>query len=229
MAITLEDADSIISAADGAGVQLMIGFVHRFRAEVRQAHEALLAGQIGAPLFAVEHLLSGGGTQPNWVWSRKMAGGGVTLYNGVHGIDRLRWFLGSEVATVYGESRQLGHDGDVEDLMLANLTFKNGSAASYAQHIATYPLPSGWRSEIYGTACAFLICDGTLTKVNGSSTVVTRVERDDRFQSEMREFVDALRESRAPSVTGSDGRAALAVALAMYESARVGQPVTPAI
>ncbi len=83
--------------------------------------------------------------------------------------------------------------------------------------------------DVWHPPGAFLIGDGTLTKVNGSSTVVTRVERDDRFQSEMREFVDALRESRALSVTGSDGRAALAVALAMYESARVGQPVTPAI
>jgi predicted dehydrogenase len=65
-----------------------------------------------------------------------------------------------------------------------------------------------------------------MTSVEYHRTVMTRPERDDRFLGEIREFVAAIKERRAPSITGMDGRAALATALALYESARTGQPVT---
>ena len=225
MALSLSDADEIIAAAEQTGVQLMVGFVHRFRAEVQQAHCALVAGKIGEPVFAVEHMISGGGTQPGWIWKREIAGGGVTFYNGVHGIDRLRWFLGSEVVSAFAESRRVRDEGDVEDLMLATLKFQNLAAASYTQHIALYPLSPGWRSEIYGTEGALLLGDGTLVEVTESSTTTAKVERSDRFLGEITEFVQSIRENREPSVTGNDGRAALAVALALEASAESGKIV----
>ena len=41
------------------------------------------------------------------------------------------------------------------------------------------------------------------------------------------EFLTAVRERRAPSVTGKDGLRATAVALAAYRSAASGRPVRP--
>jgi predicted dehydrogenase len=226
MALSLDDADAIIVSAGRAGVQLMVGFVHRFRAEVQQAHRALTAGNIGEPVFAVEQMILGGGTQPGWIWDREIAGGGVTFYNGVHGIDRLRWFLGSEVSTVAATSRRIRNDAEVEDLMLATMNFHNGTAASYNQNIALYPLSSGWRSEIYGTEGALLLGDGALVEVTQHATTTARVERSDRFLGEVTEFVQSVRDDREPSVTGADGREALAVALALEESAVSGEVIT---
>ena len=40
------------------------------------------------------------------------------------------------------------------------------------------------------------------------------------------EFVSAIREQRAPAVTGLDGYKALEVVLAAYRSVRLGAPVT---
>jgi predicted dehydrogenase len=45
------------------------------------------------------------------------------------------------------------------------------------------------------------------------------------YQMQHQEFVDSILEGREPSVTGEDGRAAVAVAEAAYESARLGQTV----
>lgn len=42
---------------------------------------------------------------------------------------------------------------------------------------------------------------------------------------QLQDFVDAIREDRDPMVTGEDGRAAVEVILAVYESARTGRPV----
>ncbi|HVC80850.1 MAG TPA: Gfo/Idh/MocA family oxidoreductase [Chloroflexota bacterium] len=44
----------------------------------------------------------------------------------------------------------------------------------------------------------------------------------------VKDFVEAVREGRPPAATGRDGERALAVALAAYESARAGRPVTVA-
>lgn len=227
MALTLADADTVNAAAERAGVVLMVGFVHRFRAEIEEAQRLIARGVIGEPTFAVEHLISGGGPTPGWIWQRSLAGGGVLLYNGVHGLDRLRWLLGSEVTHVYARSQTAVHESDVEDILVATLSYANGASASFVQHIAPYPLPPGWRSEIYGTRGALLISpDGTLTASEFHRTTTFRAPRDDRFLGETREFVAAIREGRAPSVTGSDGRAILATALALYDSAASDRPVT---
>lgn len=42
---------------------------------------------------------------------------------------------------------------------------------------------------------------------------------------QLQDFVDAIREDRDPMVTGEEGRAAVEIILAVYESARSGQPV----
>jgi predicted dehydrogenase len=43
--------------------------------------------------------------------------------------------------------------------------------------------------------------------------------RIEAYQRQGEEFLNSIREGRAPSVTGEDGRAAVAVALAAYQSA----------
>lgn len=225
MALSLADADAINAAAERAGVQLMIGFVHRFRAEVQTAHQLLVDGRIGRPTFAVEHMISGGGVQPGWIWKRSSAGGGVVLYNGVHGLDRLRWFIGSEFTEVYARSRTVVHEADVEDVLVGTLTFANGVVASFVQHIAPFPLPSGWRSEFYGTDGSLVLTDGSLMASDVSRSVAFTAQRDDRFLSEAREFISSVRDDRRPAITGRDGRAVLAAALAIYESAATGRPV----
>lgn len=224
MALTLADADAIIAAASRSAVPLMVGFVHRFRAEVQAARRAVLDGLVGSPAFAVEHLISGGGPTPGWIWRRDVAGGGVLLYNGVHGIDRLRWLLGREVTSVFARATAT-RATEVEDVLVATLGFGDVSA-SFVQHIGPYPLPAGWRSELYGTGGALLISpDGSLVQATADRTTVLRPERDDRFLFQAREFVAAVRHQRPPAVTGEDGRAALAVALALYESAATGHVV----
>jgi predicted dehydrogenase len=42
----------------------------------------------------------------------------------------------------------------------------------------------------------------------------------------MRDFVEMIAEGRAPSITGQDGLRALQVALAAYQSAAAGMPIT---
>lgn len=226
LALSLDDIDAIDRAAASANVPVMIGFVHRFRSDALAVFNAIQRGVIGEPTFGVEHLISGGGPTPGWIWQREVAGGGVLLYNGVHGIDRLRWLLGRDVTHVYARTETRVHDADVEDIVVATLTFEGEVPVSFVQHIAPYPLPSGWRSEIYGTAGAVLMnADGSVTITDHRTTETMRADRDDRFARQDEAFVAAIRQGRAPIVTIADGRAALEIALAIYESARTGDVI----
>jgi myo-inositol 2-dehydrogenase/D-chiro-inositol 1-dehydrogenase len=49
--------------------------------------------------------------------------------------------------------------------------------------------------------------------------------RMEAYRRQHQEFIDAICEDREPSVTGRDGRAAVEVAIAAYESAREGRMV----
>ena len=80
----------------------MVNFVHRFRAEYRQAHAAVQAGAIGRPVLLVDAMASGRSDLPGWVWDHETAGGGMMMYNGIHSLDRLAWLAGSPIARVSG-------------------------------------------------------------------------------------------------------------------------------
>lgn len=45
-------------------------------------------------------------------------------------------------------------------------------------------------------------------------------------QQEIRVFVDSIRNGTEPPITGVDGRAAVEIALAAYQSVETGQPVS---
>lgn len=229
LATTLAEADAIVAAADHAGVKLMVGFVHRFRTELLEAKRLIDAGAIGRPATALDRFCSLGGKHPpSWVWERQRAGGGVLMYGGIHAIDRLRWLLRDEVAQVNARAHNYAKFGDVEDGIVAMLGFAGGSTAALFANSPPYGRPGGWATEIFGDEGAIRIQTGEWLELTSPSASYTLASSDDlHFEREIAEFVTAVETGRAPSVSADDGRASLAVALAMYESAASGASVAP--
>jgi predicted dehydrogenase len=74
---------------------------------------------------------------------------------------------------------------------------------------------------------------GTRSAVHHAAAVqaagtATTWKWDDAHRAQFADFVASIRENRPPLVTGQDGRAAVALIQAVYESARTGRPVRPA-
>jgi UDP-N-acetylglucosamine 3-dehydrogenase len=221
IANTMEEADAIVSAAESAGVVLMIGFVHRFRSEVLEAKRLIEAGAVGTPATALDRFCSLGGPHPpGWVWQRERAGGGVLMYGGIHAVDRLRWLLGQEVVSVAARSHRYGGFGDVEDGLVALLDYSDGTTGALFENSPPYGRPGGWATEIFGSEGAIRIQTGEWVELT-SSTGSTRSAATDElhFEREIDEFVTAIAEARPPSVSAEDGRASLLVALAVYAAA----------
>jgi predicted dehydrogenase len=227
IANTLEEADEMIAAVEDAGVTLMIGFVHRFRTEVLEAKRLLENHALGPPATALDKFCSLGGSHPPaWVWRKEQAGGGVLMYGGIHAIDRLLWLLDSDVVAVHARSHNYAGYGDVEDGLVALVEFASGASAVLFENSPPYGRPGGWSTEVFGPEGALRIQTGERVELTSTHGGFTHVAEDElHFQREIDEFVAAVREGRDPSVPASAGRAALEVALAIYDSSACGAPV----
>lgn len=223
MALTVKDADALLKAAARKG--LMLVPVHSVRfigpyAAIADACRSGKAGRITAARIGFGHA-GPDQLRPDapWYLERLKSGGGALMDLGVPMIDLLRAALGSEAVTV--EARTSGQRGDVETRAEARLTFENGAVAE---------LVASWEGnanvvELTGT-------DGTLRldangpRLLGSDGTDERLRPPEQLIAGVEAaFVDAVVNDRFPTVNAADGRAAVAVITAAYESAASGGPV----
>jgi predicted dehydrogenase len=219
LALTLEDADRVLAAARAAGVRLMIGFVHRYRHEAQRTFELIKAGAIGQPRFVTDHSFAGGqDSWPTWV-QQTASGGGSLLYSGVHRIDRARWLLDREVAAVAGSMASLLIGSEVDSSFGASLAFEGGARAAITHHYHTMPVRSRWETVVHGTEGMIRMITGEGIEVVGQHGTSTEVAGPDvHFEREISAFLDAIECRPVAIPTGEDGRAVLAVALAIFQS-----------
>lgn len=234
LATTLEDAQAIVDVCDQAGVMLMTAFPMRFSPPVMEIKYRLDAGEFGQVLC---FNATNQGELPlkyrAWFVDEQLAGGGALIDHTVHLVDVMRWFLGVEVSEVYAQTNHIFHADkvEVETGGLELITFDNGTFASIDSSWSRpdyWPTWGGLTFEMV-TARGALLVDG----FSQNLTVYTDERQgpawmfwgSDINQAMVTEFVQAMRENRPPRVTGMDGYRATEVALAAYESDRLGQPV----
>ena len=235
IATTLADAERIVRVCKDADVKLTVSFVHRFREELQTARGWLEQGLIGTPQVVRETMGGQRGDHlPKWVTRKEIAGGGVLMYSAIHGLDRLRWLVGSEVVKVTAEARTYSPDTEVEDGVVALLTFANGVAATLNTNAPAYRAqPAHWETELYGDKGLLRIRTRQFAEVSNDEVL----EREDtahlsdelgphyNFARQAQAFVDAVREDKEPGITSEDGLRALELALAIYRSAEMGETV----
>src|SRR5262245_15564103 len=232
IATTLVDADRMIAARRRAGVTLMVGHTHRFRLEHVVARELLAGGEIGR-VVQVRDTIWAGRADPRaplgWRGARALNGGGVFMDNGVHAADRLRWWLGADATWVAAATGRAGEVVEGEDHGVALIGFAGGVTATLEQALLA---PRG-AGECYAQ---FLGSEGALRVDTWQGLRIARgggdweevplpTDRPNGFDAEIQEFVAAVRERRAPSVTGEDGRAALELIQAIYRAVENGRVV----
>lgn len=232
MSLTLADADRAIAAADEAGVVLQVGFNRRFDAGFRAAFDAIAAGAIGSVQLMRSLTRDPGLANPAAVppWT-------VFLLTLIHDFDTLLWLNpGAEPVEVYATADALVAPdfkaAGLLDTAVVVITFDNGArAVAEASFSATYGYDV--RGEVFGSLGMVTAGDGNRTSMrlftaDGRSNDTARGDVEllrDAYTAEFVEFVAAVREGRAPCVTGRDARRALQIALACIESVRRHAPV----
>ena len=221
MATKLEDARRIATAADAAGVRLMVNYNHRFRDEYQNAKRWLDEGRIGRPTVFAESMFATSSPLPSWIWDPEMAGGGMMTYNGVHVLDHLMWLSGAPVASVTASLGHFSFDEKLEDTTVASLRFEDGTLGSLVQHKTSVPhARSVWETRVFGT-------EGTLTIVGGQGVTLSRGASEEHIQSgperrfvvALEDFAAAIRGEREPQPDGPAGIRVLECLDALYRAA----------
>jgi predicted dehydrogenase len=242
--VTTEAADRLIAACAPAGVRLGVLFRRHPRPSFRALHDLLADGRIGRPLlasarvkwFRPETYYSGSSWRGTWA----LDGGGALMNQGIHTLDLLIWLLGP-VRRVVAQAATLVHRIEVEDTALALLEFENGARASFE---ATTIAKPGYPRQVEVTTTSgtvriegervvaadlddahpeLLADESPSTSQGSASPVVANVEG---HRALVEDFVRSIQAGEDPMCGGSEARVSIAVAQAIYESARSGCAVT---
>ena len=237
MAASVEECDRILEATRRQNVNLMIMFGQRFRLVNREAHRLIREGAIGRIQAISACALNSGGLASLPPWQSLPENLGTFFGHGIHNIDQIRWFSGDEVSTVSACVRR-EPPSENEVSTMAVLGLRNGAMANIWVSW-TVPSPnfphSGFSARVVGERGILdLDAYGTLKLGrDGSWSVVAEQApidfrgkgmldpvRMEAYGAQAQEFIASIRERRRPSVTGEDGRAAVEIALAAYQSAQ---------
>jgi predicted dehydrogenase len=246
MALTTEDADAMIAACRDAGVRLGVALQRRTEPAYQAVRTAITEGVLGSTVMGLAlipyHRTQAYYDSAAWRGTWAEDGGGALMNQGIHIADLLLWFMG-DVDEVQARVATVSHDIEVEDDLAATLRFKSGALGSILATTAAAPgFPH--RVEVYGTRggvqleaeaivrwegeAAPKVDDalrpGTASAGAGSSPTGITATGHARV---LADFVAAIREGRAPLISGEEGRRSLALVLAIYQAARTGRPVHP--
>lgn len=242
MATTIREADHLERAVKKSDVKLQVGFMRRFDPAYAHAKKRIEGGEIGKPIV-FKSTSRDPFPPPVWACDPKR-GGGLQIEMHAHDYDLGRWFMGSEVDSVYTSAQCLVFSQlkrqvpEFVDNTLITLSFKNRSMGLVEGSLnATYGYDV--RSEVYGT-------DGTITVGTvqrapvivytrkganaetaylGDKTTPHFAQRfGDAYRAEMVHFVDTILHELKPEPGTKEGKAALNIGLAAFESTKTLKP-----
>ena len=241
--------DELVAACQQNGVRLGAIFQSRFGPGALALKRAVDEGRFGqlaqcgayVPWFRGAAYYGTAGWRGTWA----LDGGGALMNQSIHAIDLLLWLAG-DVAHVSARCGTALHGGiEVEDNAVAWLEFKNGAFGVVQGSTACYPGESK-RVELKGTTGSATLIDDKPTfwqfetekeedaavraladsaQIGGGASDPNAISVEGH-RAQYGDFVGAILENRAPAVPGSDGRRAVELICAIYESSRENRLVS---
>lgn len=210
IALSLDEADKMIAAAERSGAKLMVGQLERFNPAM-----VALRPHITKPLYFEIHRVS---PFPN-----RSLDVDVVLDVMIHDLDAIQWLVGENVKV--SEIRAVGIPviSDKVDAANARIEFENGAVANItASRIGTDKIR---KTRFYQTGSYVVLDYGTkfasVTSLNPDAAhpllgiSINRLQINDvePLRTEITAFLDAIDKNEKPPVTGEDGRRALSLAV----------------
>lgn len=247
--VTLEKCDRIIEGADKAGVNVGVIFPSRFYDASQQIKKALEEQRFGdlvlGDAYVKWHRNDAYYQSSAWRGTWELDGGGALMNQGIHSVDLLQWYMGP-VEFVQSVSANVRHKNiEVEDTIVSTLKFKNGALGTIECSTAVFP-GALKRIEIMGTKGTAVMEESKLIKwqFENQTEPDKQIANDAAaggivkggvanpadisfvgHQKQIEDMIDAIQTNRKPSIDGIEGRKAVEIVLAIYESAHSGKMI----
>lgn len=243
--IQLDRIDKMIAHAKSCKVKLAGIFQNRWNAANKAIKDAADAGRFGTlafggcytPWYRSDEYYREGGWRGTWA----LDGGGAIMNQSVHAVDLIQWIMGPVKSVSAHASSRIHAEIEVEDTLACSLTYKNGAHGIIMGSTAMWP-GSGVRIEVGGE-------NGTAMSEGGLRTYRFRDEKPEDKQlleslnkkqatsgggssnvdvglelhhANISAIYSAWEAGQEAATNGTEARKAVAIILAMYESARKG-------
>jgi myo-inositol 2-dehydrogenase/D-chiro-inositol 1-dehydrogenase len=233
MALSLDEADKAIAAANDANVVLQVGFNRRWDQSFAEANAAIKDGKVGAPQLLRSLTRDPGpysgdpSKTPLWT---------IFFETLIHDFDTLLWLnAGAKPVEVYAIADALVRpdfkDQGFLDTAVVTIRFDNGAVATAdANFSALYGYDV--RGEVFGSKGMVTMGDVRRSNMNyfgagGVNQDTWRLDADHflwGYTAQLSSFVNAIKTGKVEGAGGQDARASLKVELACIESVQKQKP-----
>jgi len=231
--LSLARVDACLAEVAKAGVPMLVGFNRRFDPNFAELHRRIGAGAIGKVEQVVITSRDPGPPPVSYI----KVSGGLFRDMTIHDFDMARWMLGEEPTEVFAHGANLvdpaiGQAGDIDSAMVLLKTVSGRMAHINNSRRASYGYDQ--RVEVFGSGGRLIAGNRTATTVelaDGNAVSADKplhffLERySDAYRIELNAFLDAVANKTPMPVGAEDGRQALVLADAAFESLRTGAPV----
>lgn len=226
IAMSVEDAQEVLTAVQNAGVFFQPGFQRRFDSGYLAARGRIEDGVIGTPVVLTS--TSRDPFRPPLDFCDPSVSGGLIADMGIHDFDMARMYMG-DIKSVYAVGGTLAYPemksiGDIDNAII-NLVFRSGALG--AVHLSRNAV-FGYdiRTEVWGTKGSIQIGYFrqtpilVMTKEGINHDVVPYfMERfENAYLAQIQDFVNTIQSGGEPKVSGTDAVEAIRISYAATQS-----------
>lgn len=249
--VSVQKIDAALKAFEEKGLIVGCIFQNRLASANQKIKQIIESGVLGKLILGTvqvkwyrtqDYYNQNNGWRGTWA----LDGGGSLMNQGIHTIDLFQWMMGP-VKSVFAYTDVEAHDIETEDMSIAIMRMKNGGKGVIIGSTATYP-GFGTTLDIHGVDGGICMKNNDIVEIkykNADPEEINNIlktygpEKDMEFAVaadpsvinrdttyiQVQDMIDAVIENRDPLIKGAEGRQAVEIINAIYESARTGKEV----
>jgi len=243
MACTVAECDAILDVCLEGRLRCDITYTQRQRVVNTEMKRLIDEGALGRVLHIHNMQVVPDGMKTTPKWQLEPENVGILLGHGIHNIDQIRWLTGREVTHVFAKVRTLSPDYPVDSTSDLILTLDDGTVCTI---FCSFEVPApgiprtGGATQVTlekGLIDADWYGELRVARAGEDWAVLARQEKIDwqgkgfldpvrlkTYALTLQQLVDGIQAGDTDG-TGWDGRQAVAIAQAAYESSRTGREV----
>lgn len=243
MAMTLEEADQILRVVKANDVKLSVVLPNRYRPAAQTLKHLLQENRLGK-ISHINAIVNWNRDQSYYdqaTWrGTKALDGGALMNQSIHNLDLMLWLIDEPVKEVFSMEATRLRQIEVEDVSNGLVRFESGILGLVQAATTVYPKNFEESITIFGEkgtvkiggpqALHFKHLEIANMTNEELEALKQKIEADPLglpgHQRIIEDMIKAVQQDQDPLITGHEARKSLALVLALYESAKLNQPIS---